>query len=237
MLDGKVRYSRRSRRRRFERGGGFLVFGIGRRRGRERRERDVADTAVLRIEYEGAVGCITNVSVSGPEAEDFQGPSDLRARAVEFQVFDSGRAADVFSPEPLRVRRGNTSQTSLHGDPERNPKTRLLSLDVPDVDVAARGAYVDEVASRVEASVRRDLAASISGPKRMSVADTVTRQGKGAARTGWSPSLRPRLLPSRPRQVAVRAPTFRLLHLANRQRLVGSAHAGSQREVCCRSRK
>ena len=60
------------------------------------------------------------------------------------------------------------------------------------------------------------------------------RKEEGAARTGWFPSLRPRLLPSRPRQVAVRAPTSRLLHLSDRQRRVGSARAGSRPAVCYR---
>lgn len=107
VLDGEVRYSRRSRWRKFEGGGGFFVFGIGRRRGREGREGDVADAAILRIEYEGAVGWIRDVSVLWCETEGFRDPGDLRARAVEFQVFDGGRTADVFSPEPLRVRRDN----------------------------------------------------------------------------------------------------------------------------------
>lgn len=47
----------------------------------------------------------------------FSRPSDLRARAVEFQMFDGGRAADVFSPKPLLVRRRGKVRPRCNGDP------------------------------------------------------------------------------------------------------------------------
>lgn len=176
----------------------------------------------------------------GPRRKVFKGPVTCEPELLNSRCLTAVGLPTYSVQSHCSFKAGEKSDHAAAWIPEGNPKTRLLGLDVPDVDVAARGSDVDEVASRVEASVRRDFATRVSRRSggQLRAAKLAGQRGRrGAARTGWSPSLRPRLLPSRPRQVAVRAPTSRLLHLANRQRLVGSAHAGSQPAVCCRSRK